>query len=58
LQTVVNNKEYIEQRDKELAEIKKISGQILSQTQAMNNEVQKQKEALGISNYFLKIPIS
>lgn len=37
-------------REKELDEIKKISGQILSQTQAMSADVQKQKEALGIFN--------
>jgi len=38
----------MEQRERELAEIKKISGQILSQTEAMSADVQKQKEQLGI----------
>lgn len=37
----------MEQRERELAEIKKISGQILSQTEAMSADVQKQKEQLG-----------
>jgi hypothetical protein len=34
-------------REKELAEIKKISGQVLSITNVMSAEVKKQNEALG-----------
>ena len=37
----------MELREKELADIKKISGQILSQTEAMKADVINQKEALG-----------
>ena len=48
LKDVKDNREYLELREKELAEIKKISGQVLSITNVMSAEVKKQNEGLGI----------
>jgi hypothetical protein len=47
LKDVKDNKEYLENREKELEEIKKVSGQVMSMTVAMSAEAQKQGVALG-----------
>lgn len=48
LKDVRDNKEYIEKREKELEDIKKVSGQVMSMTVAMSAETQKQ--AIGLGN--------
>ena len=48
LKDVRDNKDYIEKREKELEEIKKVSGQVMSMTVAMSAETQKQ--AIGLGN--------
>lgn len=49
LKDVRDNKEYLEKREKELEDIKKVSGQVMSMTVAMSAETQKQ--AIGLGNY-------
>jgi hypothetical protein len=41
------NKEYLRLREKELEEIKKVSGQVLSITMSMSVDVEKQRTGLG-----------
>ena len=53
LKKVKDNKEYLASRERELAEIKKVSGQVLSITMSMSVDVDRQKMALG-NDWLLK----
>jgi hypothetical protein len=53
LKEVKQNHEYLEKRDKELAQIKVISGQVKGMTLAMAEETKKQGEHLSIKKYLI-----
>lgn len=47
LKGLKDNKEYLKLREKELEEIKKVSGQVVTMTMSMSVDVEKHKKALG-----------
>lgn len=55
LKGLKENKDYLEMRERELEEIKKVSSRVVSITVSMSIDVEKQKNTLSkfILNYFI-----
>ncbi len=47
LKGLKDNKEYLKLREKELEEIKKVSGQVVTMTMSMSVDVEQHKKVLG-----------